>query len=68
MLKKIFGLSRNEVTGLWRKLHNVTPHQNIIQGSKLRRIRWAQYVAHMGREVLAGFLWGNLRKRTTLKT
>jgi hypothetical protein len=54
MLKKIFGPSRNEVTGVWRKLYNEELHDmlsspNIFQVSKLRRIRWAGYVAHMGR-------------------
>ena len=73
MLKKIFGLSRNEVMGVWRKLHNEELRDlffspDIIQVSKLRRIRWAGYVAHMGKGVLTGFWWGNLRKRTTWKT
>jgi hypothetical protein len=60
MLKKIFGPSRNEVTGVWRKLRNEELHDllsspNIFQVSKLRRIRWAGYVAHMGRRFLQGF-------------
>jgi hypothetical protein len=50
------------------KLHDLYSSPNIIQGSKLRRIRCAGYVAYMGREVLALFLWGNLTKRTTWKT
>jgi hypothetical protein len=50
--KRIFGLKRDDVTGEWRKLHNEELHNvcsspNIIKQIKLRRMRWAGYVAHM---------------------
>jgi hypothetical protein len=54
MLRGIFGLKRDEVTGGWRKLHNEVPYNlysspNIIRIIKSRRMRWAGHVARMGR-------------------
>jgi len=53
VLRRIFGLKRDEVTGEWRKLHNEelndlysTP--NIVQVIKSRRMRWAGHIASMG--------------------
>jgi hypothetical protein len=64
VLRRIFGLKRNEVTGEWRKLHNEELHNlysspDIIRQVKLRQMRWAGHVARMGEErkvykVLAG--------------
>jgi hypothetical protein len=53
VLRRIFGLRRNEVTGDWRTLHNVELHNlysspNIIRMIKSRRMRWAGHVARMG--------------------
>jgi len=53
ILRWIFGLKREEVTGGWRKLHSEELHhlnssQNIIRVSKSRRMRWVKYVARMG--------------------
>jgi hypothetical protein len=53
VLRRIFGLKRDEVTGEWRKLHNEELHDlyfspNIIRIMKSRRMRWAGYVARMG--------------------
>jgi hypothetical protein len=56
-------LKREEGTSEWRKLHNVElsdlyPSPNIIQVFTLRKMRWAGYVACMGRGVVhAGFWW-----------
>jgi hypothetical protein len=55
VLKRIFGLKRDEVTGEWRNLHNEELHNlystpEIIRQVKSRRMRWAKYVAHMGEE------------------
>jgi hypothetical protein len=52
VLRRILGLKRNEVTGRWRKLHNEELHNlnsspSIIR-IKLRRMRWAGHVGHMG--------------------
>jgi hypothetical protein len=53
MLKRIFGLKRDEVTGEWRKLHNKELHDlysspSVIRIRKSRRMRWAGHVARMG--------------------
>jgi hypothetical protein len=50
-----FGPKRDEVTGVWRKLHNEELHnlyssQNIIRMIKSRRVGWAGHVARMGAE------------------
>jgi hypothetical protein len=47
--KRIFGPKRNEVTGVWRGLHNVELHtSNAIRMMKFRRIRCAGNVAGRG--------------------
>ena len=53
MLRRIFGLKRDEVTGEWRRLHNkefyaLYSSPNIIRVIKSRRLRWAGHVARMG--------------------
>jgi hypothetical protein len=53
VLRRIFGLKRDEVTRDWRKLHNEELHNlyfspNIISMIKSRRMRWAGHVARMG--------------------
>jgi hypothetical protein len=55
VLRRIFGPKRDEVTGEWRKLHNVELHNlysspYIIRQIKSRRLRWAGHVARMGEE------------------
>jgi hypothetical protein len=45
VLRRIFGLSRDEVTGGWRKLHNEELH-NLY--SLLSIIKWAEHLAQMG--------------------
>jgi hypothetical protein len=52
--RRIFGLKRDEVTEGWRKLHNEEFHNlyslsSIIGMVKSKRMRWAEYVARMGR-------------------
>jgi hypothetical protein len=52
VLRRIFGLKRNEVTGEWRKLRNEELHDlysspSIIRIIKARRIRWAGHVVRM---------------------
>jgi hypothetical protein len=50
VLRRIFGLKRDEVTGDWRKLlHDLYSLSSIIRKIKLRRMRWAGHVARMGR-------------------
>jgi hypothetical protein len=53
VLRGIFGPKRDEVTGEWRKLHNVEFHNlysspDIIRQIESRRMRWAGHVARMG--------------------
>jgi hypothetical protein len=55
VLRIIFGLKRDGVTGEWRKLHNeelnnLYSSQYIIRQIKPRRMRWAGYVARMVEE------------------
>jgi hypothetical protein len=50
VLRRIFGLKRDEMTGEWRKLHNeelrdLYSSQSIIRIIKSRRMRWAGHVA-----------------------
>jgi len=54
VLRGIRGPKRDEVTGEWRKLHNEELNDlyscpNIVRVIKSRRLRWAGYVACMGR-------------------
>jgi hypothetical protein len=62
MLRRIFGPKRDEVTREWRKLSNEELNDLYCSPSifwliKLRRMRWAGHVAHVGdsRGVYLGF-------------
>jgi hypothetical protein len=65
---RMFGPKRDGAIGEWRRLHNeelndLYSSPNIIRVMKSRRMRWAGYVARMGkREVDTGFWWGDLRE------
>jgi hypothetical protein len=53
LLRRIFGIKRDEVTRECRKLHNEELNDlycspNIVQMIKSRRMRWARHVARMG--------------------
>jgi hypothetical protein len=55
VLRRIFRLKRDEMTGEWRKLHNeelrdLYSSPSIIRIIKSRRMRWAGHVAQMGRK------------------
>jgi hypothetical protein len=69
VLRRIFGLKRNEVTSEWRKLHNKELHDlysspSIIRIIKSRRMRWAGHLARMGRRgTLIDYLWESQRER-----
>jgi len=53
VLRRVFGPKKDKVTGEWRKLHNeelsdLYSLPNIVRVVKLRGMRWAWHVAHMG--------------------
>jgi hypothetical protein len=50
VLRRIFGPKREEVVGIWRRLHNEELHNlyaspNIITVFKSRKMRWEGHVA-----------------------
>ena len=52
VLRKLFEAKRDEITGQWKKLHNIKPHAlyyspNIIRSLKWRRLRRAGHVARI---------------------
>jgi hypothetical protein len=58
VLRRIFGLKTDEVTGEWRKLHKEELYDlycssNIIRLIKSRRMRWAWHVARIGERRVA---------------
>jgi hypothetical protein len=69
VLRRIFGLKRDDVTGKWRKLHNEELRDfysspSVIRIIKSRRMRWAGHVARMGRrETLIDYWWESQRER-----
>ena len=60
MLRRIFGLKRDEVTGEWRRLLNKELYAlyslpDIMRMIESKGLRWAEHVARMGRvEVQTG--------------
>jgi hypothetical protein len=69
VLRRVFGLKRDEVTGEWRKLHNeelrdLYSSPSIIRIIKSRRIRWAGHVARIGEKRNAyNYWWESQRER-----
>jgi hypothetical protein len=68
LLRSIFELKRDEVTGGWRKLHNKELHNlhsspSVIRKIKPRNIRWAGCVARGRRGMHIGFWWESQRER-----
>jgi hypothetical protein len=75
VLRRIFGLKRDEVTGEWRKLYNeelrdLYSSPSIIRIIKSRRMRWAGPVARMGekRNTYRLLVGKATEKETTKKT
>ena len=55
VLRRIFGLRRDDVTGEWRRfcneeLNDYYSSPNIVRVIKSRRMRWAEHVARIGEE------------------
>ena len=73
VLRRIFGLKRDEVTEEWRKLHNeelsdLYCSPNFVRVIKSRRMRWAGHVARMGESRgVYMVLVGNRRERDHLE-
>jgi hypothetical protein len=69
VLRRIFWPKKDEVTVVWRKLHNEELHDlysspTIVRVIKSRIMRLAGRVARMGSgEACTAFWWGNLRER-----
>ena len=67
VLKEVFEFKRDEVTGVWRILHNEKQHDfssssGTIPVIKSRRIRFTVHMACMGRrQAHRGFWPGNLK-------
>jgi len=65
VLRTIFGPKRDDVIEEWRKLHNEELNDpyyshNIVRVIKSIRMRWAEYVTRMGRELThKGTTWKN---------
>jgi hypothetical protein len=69
VLRKIFERKRDEVTKGWRKLrneelHNLYSSSSIIRMIKSRRMRWAWYVAPMGRRGMHIAYWWESQEET----
>jgi hypothetical protein len=68
VLRRIFGLKRDEVTGEKRKIHseelnNLYISPNIVRMIQSRRMKWAGHVARMGESrVLYRILVGKLEE------
>jgi hypothetical protein len=73
MLRRIFGMERDETVAGWRELHNelnLYSLPDIIRMIKSRRMRWVGHVACIGRNVY-GVLGGGgeaRRKESARKT
>ena len=53
VMRRIFGLKRDEVTGEWRKLqteklNGLYSSPNTVRVLKSRRMRWVEHVARVG--------------------
>jgi hypothetical protein len=64
VLRRIFGPKR-EVTGEWRKLHNVELHNLYSSPSIIRMIEWRKVrcSTNGGRGMHIGYWWENQKER-----
>jgi hypothetical protein len=49
MMRRIYGPKRDEVTGVWRKLHNVELPNLYSSPSIIKMIRTMRYAGHVAR-------------------
>jgi hypothetical protein len=71
VLRRTFGLKRDEEIGGWRKLHNGELHNlyslpNIIRMIKQREMRWEGDLACMGEKEHTGFIWLRIETSGTI--
>jgi hypothetical protein len=69
VLRRMFGLRKDEVTGGWRRLHNeelrdLYSSPSIIRMINSRRMRWAEQVARMEAKINT---WESQRERDHLE-
>jgi hypothetical protein len=67
VLRKIFGLKRNEATGGWKKFHNKELYNLysspiIIKMTKSTRMRWTGHAARMDRRKMHAEYWWDSQK------
>jgi hypothetical protein len=63
VLRRIFGLKRDDVVGGGRKLHQLYFLPSVIRMIKSRRMRWAKYVTCMGRRGIHTGFWERQEER-----
>jgi hypothetical protein len=68
VLRRTFGLKRDEVTSGCRKLHYLYSLPSIIRMTKPRRMKWEGHVARMGgRGMHISYWWESQREETNWK-
>jgi hypothetical protein len=70
VLRRIFGLKRDEVTGEWRKLHSEDLRDLLSSPSIIRiiksRMGWAGHVAQMGKRLTRIDYWWESQSKNDL--
>jgi hypothetical protein len=70
VLRRIFGLKRDEVTGQWRKLHNEEFHNLYSSPDIIRQVKANEVCracSTQGREKCTRFWWESLKERDHLE-
>jgi hypothetical protein len=72
VLRKVFGPTRDEIPGGWRRLHkekhnDLNSSPDIMRAIKSRKITWVGHVACMGERRGTGFSEGNLTETDLLE-
>jgi hypothetical protein len=73
VLRRIFGPKREELAGVWKRLHNEELHNlyallNIITAIKSRRLRWMGHIARMRQMRSPHIFWlEDLKEKSLLR-